>query len=185
MVPCKECHRKDKPGYNPEYCKICPGTHCNLTLIEELKKDQLTKLGNRHFLKDFLQKYVDYKETYGIIFFDLDNLHTINRKYGYLSGDKYILEFVRKVQEVLPENIIFFRIGGDEFLVILLQQIDKDIKNRLKKLEKYATIAYKNWKPQEDDFYMILNELDREIIIKKQKKINPIIRFIKKLLGCR
>jgi len=183
-VYCQNCNREKNEGenYNPHFCKICPAQKENLAKIEELKKDELTKLGNRHFLKEFLEKYVDKNKPYFVYLFDLDNLHNINREFGYEAGDKYILEFVSLLKNKFRENnVMLFRIGGDEFLAF---QLSGDYVE-MEEIRKYATFTFSYWYPKEINFYSVLSQLDREIISLKRQREHPIKRFLKKLLGCR
>ena len=182
-IYCSVCNKskKEKENFLKEYCEVCPSKVENIMMIEELKKDELTKLGNRHKLKEFLEKYVDDDKYYDVILFDLNNLHTINRNYGYEAGDKYILEFVNILKKIFKkENTMIFRIGGDEFLVFSKMQI-----SNLDEIKNYAIHSKEVWYPKEENFYNLLSKLDRELIDLKKKRINPIIRFFKKIVGCR
>ena len=150
-------------------------------LVEELKKDELTKLGNRHLLKEFLENSVDKNKKYFIVLFDLDGLHKINRKFGYLYGDKYILNAVNKIKKDLEnENYSLFRIGGDEFLAIIENPKSISFPNAKSKF----TIAIEKWN-FDDDFYDVLERADSKIILQKKKRVPLIIRWLKNLLGCR
>lgn len=83
-------------------------------------RDQLTDLYNRHYLDKVekeLQKEANLPLT--LISLDLNNLKYINDNYGHLAGD----DALRKVAEVLskyccPQGLAF-RIGGDEFIVLV------------------------------------------------------------------
>lgn len=83
-------------------------------------KDQLTGLYNRSYLDRWI-KEINSKELYplSIIFADCNHLKQINDEYGHIAGDKYITTTVEVMKNNLPENSYLFRIGGDEFLVLL------------------------------------------------------------------
>jgi len=53
-----------------------------------------------------------------VIFMDMDDLKPINDKYGHDAGDQLIIEFADTVREVLGDNGLIFRKGGDEFIVV-------------------------------------------------------------------
>jgi len=58
----------------------------------------------------------DHSFYFGLI--DLDNLHNINKKFGYYVGD----ESIKGVSDALRKRFLFhqiYRIGGDEFGVII------------------------------------------------------------------
>ncbi|WFE69392.1 bifunctional diguanylate cyclase/phosphodiesterase [Thiomicrospira sp. R3] len=56
----------------------------------------------------------------GFMLFDCDYFKAINDSYGHLVGDKVINLTARALVECLPPSTQVFRIGGDEFSVILL-----------------------------------------------------------------
>lgn len=63
---------------------------------------------------------------FGICMFDCDNLKVINDKYGHEKGDVYLKTAAKAICEVFQHSPVF-RIGGDEFTLILLNE---DFKNR-------------------------------------------------------
>ena len=50
--------------------------------------------------------------------FDTVHLSVINRDHGHAAGDLVIAECVRRIDEAREENMVFFRIGGDEFILL-------------------------------------------------------------------
>ncbi len=58
--------------------------------------------------------------SFGIIMIDIDDFKSINDTYGHLAGDKVLVEFTKLVQSVLRRYDKLGRIGGEEFLVFLL-----------------------------------------------------------------
>ena len=81
--------------------------------------DSLTDLGNyRHFC----QKLDEYEEAarkpglvLSLVLFDVDDFKSINDTHGHLSGDAAL----RGVAAALRQDAEAFRIGGDEFAVLL------------------------------------------------------------------
>lgn len=59
----------------------------------------------------------DNKE-FVLCFLDMDNLKSVNDTYGHGQGDNYIKAFCSTVGAELREEDIFFRMGGDEFIII-------------------------------------------------------------------
>lgn len=92
-------------------------------------KDSLTGLYNHgHFFEetkksfDFFNRGINNcsNKGFSIIIFDVDNLKVINDTYGHLAGDyvlRYIAELIAKIVRCSDK---FFRIGGDEFGLLLL-----------------------------------------------------------------
>lgn len=80
----------------------------------------------------------------GIVMVDMNNLKGINDEYGHKMGDIYIMGCCRMICDVFKHSPVY-RIGGDEFAVIL-QGVDFD--NRLALIERlrkgYEEAAKKN-----------------------------------------
>lgn len=99
----------------------------NVTEHELLKKklqeqaitDSLTGLYNRAYLDEFIKMHNEACYPLAIISADCDGLKEINDTYGHNAGDEYIKATVSLFQMVLPQERILFRMGGDEFLVLL------------------------------------------------------------------
>ena len=50
---------------------------------------------------------------------DLDDFKSVNDTYGHLEGDKYLQVFARCLREVFQRYGFCYRMGGDEFCVLL------------------------------------------------------------------
>lgn len=84
--------------------------------------DGLTELGNRWGYEDRLQR------THGqgaILYFDVDNFKKINDTYGHAVGDQCLCTVARCLRDVYGLSGRIYRIGGDEFCVILFRNMDK------------------------------------------------------------
>lgn len=82
--------------------------------------DMLTGLYNRHYLDDWLTSSMK-SEMYPlcVISADCDGLKNINDSYGHVIGDELIRLTVSLFRVGLPEKAVMFRMGGDEFFIIL------------------------------------------------------------------
>ena len=83
-----------------------------------LYTDALTGFHNRNYfshMSNELQKGI-YPQA--ILMADLNNLKRVNDSDGHASGDALLIRFAIVLRECFPDGK-FFRIGGDEFLVIL------------------------------------------------------------------
>ena len=101
--------------------------------------DALTNVKNKGALSnvfDEIQKQIDTGEKgleFAIGVFDCDNLKNINDRYGHDRGDIYIKTATRTICEVFTHSPVF-RMGGDEFAVILRNE---DYQNRELLFEKF------------------------------------------------
>jgi diguanylate cyclase (GGDEF)-like protein len=82
------------------------------------KIDTLTQLKNRECLYDDVLLKIDNNIPFTIIFIDLDDFKSINDCFGHAAGDTYLIEFVKIVTEILNTNDNFYRLHGDEFIIL-------------------------------------------------------------------
>ncbi|MEH6347149.1 MAG: sensor domain-containing diguanylate cyclase [Bermanella sp.] len=101
-------------------------------------KDESTGLYNRRGLRIlFEEKLANAKRqelNVTAAYFDLDNLKSVNDRHGHLLGDLYIKHFSTTLTKTLRDEDLLCRIGGDEFLVIMLQNHGYDKNTLLKRL---------------------------------------------------
>ncbi len=95
-------------------------------------KDILCGICNRNYLHDY---YFDnekkrLKKDHEIIVYvvDINNFMNINNTYGQKIGDAILIEFAQKLEALPIEDFKVFRIGGDEFIVMVTgYHTDKEI----------------------------------------------------------
>ena len=88
--------------------------------------DELSGLYNRAGY-DLLLSSIDLESTY-MLLFDVDNFKTINDTYGHGAGDEAIRNVARVLKENFRSDDYVCRIGGDEF-VVLMVHAPKSAKN--------------------------------------------------------
>ena len=81
-----------------------------------LKVDPLTSLLNRKSYEHRLKK-IDYPTA--VIVLDANNFKSINDTYGHQYGDKILKVISKTIIQAYGKNAHCYRIGGDEFCVIL------------------------------------------------------------------
>jgi diguanylate cyclase (GGDEF)-like protein len=102
----------------------------------ELKKlqisaatDSLTGLYNRRLFDEYCDKELNRAKRYGhqlaIVILDLKKLKDVNDRYGHLRGDQVLQMAAATLRNTLRASDSAFRIGGDEF-VLLLPQTDSE-----------------------------------------------------------
>ncbi|MGB7848090.1 MAG: sensor domain-containing diguanylate cyclase [Candidatus Acidiferrum sp.] len=102
-------------------------TLANVRLREKLKeqtiRDPLTRLYNRHYLEDFLQREISRARRagarIGVIKVDVDNFKQFNDSFGHPTGDELLRSLGSYLKaHVRPEDIPS-RYGAEEFTLIL------------------------------------------------------------------
>ena len=88
--------------------------------------DPLTNLPNRVLLADRLRQGMlqtkRQNHALAVVFIDLDGFKAINDNYGHKAGDQLLIAVAEHMQQVLREGDTLARIGGDEFVAVLLNQ---------------------------------------------------------------
>lgn len=86
-------------------------------------RDELTKLYNRRYFKEALEREVArakrYKTDLVLCMMDLDHFKQINDQYGHPAGDMVLSEIGRMLKEYIRQSDLICRYGGEEFAVIL------------------------------------------------------------------
>jgi diguanylate cyclase (GGDEF)-like protein len=95
-----------------------------LLRIEQIaKRDELTLLPNRRYMKEVLSKeekrHSVESRTLCLALLDIDHFKTINDTYGHAAGDEVLYDFSQQVQATLRNNDVLARWGGEEFLLLL------------------------------------------------------------------
>ena len=101
--------------------------------IDQYTRDALTGAYQRgKFYHDIKGNEVRY-----FILFDINGLKQINDNFGHISGDKTLESFGQSVLSVLPQKADFYRIGGDEFVILYHTKEEKEIQDLLDKIKNH------------------------------------------------
>ena len=96
--------------------------------------DMLTGLKNSNaFNMDINNLNHKNKSTVALLSIDLDNPKTINDNKGHMIGDAYIISCVEILQQVVTPTSVLYRIGGDEFAIIM-HNLETDTPEKLANL---------------------------------------------------
>ena len=97
-------------------------------------------------LQKYLETHFDAKFAIGI--FDCDDLKTINDNHGHDKGDIYLRNSSHVICRSFEHSVVY-RIGGDEFAVILqgedYENRDKLLKNFFAKSKEISAFAKEDW----------------------------------------
>ena len=99
-------------------------------IIKELniccEKDALTGIGNRTSFYKTIDNLEKINSGVTVLVCDIDGLKAINDKYGHLIGDKIIRQAAILLERCCPELSYLFRMGGDEFFILIPEILTKD-----------------------------------------------------------
>ena len=112
-------------------------------LNQQVFVDALTSVKNKGAFSEFmddLQSRIDISDPeleFAIGMFDCDDLKLINDRFGHEKGDIYLKTASRAICNVFQHSPVF-RIGGDEFSVILMNEEYYNREELIKKFKKMA-----------------------------------------------
>lgn len=101
------------------------------TLRSNAHFDNLTGARSRGFALQALNQLIRYQTAFSMVYLDLNGLKKINDTLGHAAGDAYLRRFATSVQKQIRDTDILARIGGDEFLLILLGCSKENAEKRL------------------------------------------------------
>jgi diguanylate cyclase (GGDEF)-like protein/PAS domain S-box-containing protein len=102
--------------------------------------DELTGLSNRRgffaLAGQQLKIAARSKTRLLLIFADVDELKVVNDTFGHAAGDQLLRDIARIFRETFRESDIIARIGGDEFVALVIASEDADLARILRRLRK-------------------------------------------------
>jgi diguanylate cyclase (GGDEF)-like protein len=85
--------------------------------------DELTGVPNRRFVWNQLSREIGRARRHGLplalIMFDIDHFKRINDTFGHAAGDACLIAVASTASDVVRDEDVLARIGGEEFLVVL------------------------------------------------------------------
>ena len=101
--------------------------------------DPLTRLLNRRAfvtrLEGEVARAVRYNRSFGLVVADLDSFKQLNDRFGHASGDDALVAVANVLVESLRKPDDAFRIGGDEFAVLLAEASEEDTRQVVARAE--------------------------------------------------
>lgn len=102
-------------------------------------KDHLTGIYNRRKFNEYSTLIINdaqrYEHTFSLILIDLNKFKPINDTYGHIIGDKVLIYFTQIINKSIRETYYLFRMGGDEFYLLLSNTNHKEAVVIVKKLQ--------------------------------------------------
>lgn len=166
-------------------------------LSELANKDGLTGVRNKvayNAIVKFINKEIKKNKNveFGVVMIDLNDLKIINDKYGHNNGDIALIKLTNIICAIFAHSLVF-RIGGDEFVVILknndyrmAQELIDEFKQKIEKLSNdkdlsvperiSAAIGYSLYNAEKDNtFEEVFKRSDENMyanksMMKKKKK---------------
>lgn len=101
---------------------------------EQAYTDSMTGVANKtaylDYVKELNSKIYNGTASFAIAVFDVNGLKNTNDNYGHECGDRIIIDAAEMIRRVFGDEQLF-RIGGDEFIVILGATTEKELNEKL------------------------------------------------------
>lgn len=102
--------------------------------------DDMTGCYNRRHgmfsLRELFSRARRYGTQFSLIYFDLNGLKLVNDRYGHQAGDLMLRSVVNAVKGLLRDSDMFFRMGGDEFMILCPETDKKGAYTCVERMEK-------------------------------------------------
>lgn len=116
------------PDHNAYFCTVRdPEKEASANQLAY--RDVLTRLPNRLALEEslpnVLEQAVEADAKGALIFIDLDGFKEVNDTLGHKAGDTLLVRAAQRMEYVVSQQGTTYRLGGDEFIVILPKAPDR------------------------------------------------------------
>jgi diguanylate cyclase (GGDEF)-like protein len=108
--------------------RLAVAVRTNRALLEQVQTDPLTQLGNRGRMQVDLEAACDQADDdnpAALYLFDLNGFKRYNDTFGHPAGDQLLTKLGQALQSAVGESGTAYRIGGDEFCVLLTCKKEK------------------------------------------------------------
>ncbi|WP_194720840.1 GGDEF domain-containing protein [Noviherbaspirillum malthae] len=107
--------------------------------------DPLTKVYSRSAFIDILTREIGRSARTGrplaLLMCDLDSFKSVNDRFGHAIGDRVIIDFAQRVQEVLRNIDCVGRYGGEEFVILLPDAPPRDAEEIARRICNHIATA--------------------------------------------
>lgn len=112
----------------------------NEKLIYNSFYDELTGLYNRNKYLQDIDTLRKQHQPLGILYMDINGLKDINDNLGHTYGDNILIQGAEMLKKVFTDANIY-RIGGDEFVVLMTGVSEDEFTNLVVDLKKYILLS--------------------------------------------
>lgn len=91
-----------------------------MEIMNELQYDSLTGVYNKKTITEYAKKRISEEKEKRIVIaiLDVDHFKSVNDTFGHLYGDEVLARVGGRLKEIVGEDGVIGRIGGDEFMIV-------------------------------------------------------------------
>ena len=120
---------------------ISDATRKEVEMRRLAETDALTGINNRNKYKTDVDEYISRGSNVAVIYVDVNNLKVINDTKGHEQGDVLIIGTADILRSFQSDRCSSYRMGGDEFVVLLENPSDNETENLINEIREAATAA--------------------------------------------
>lgn len=101
-------------------------------------EDTLTGSYNRRYFYEYMKENILSSQkdlNHSLIMIDFNDFKMVNDQFGHDAGDRLLINFVKQTKDIVKGKGEVFRIGGDEFIIIINQTNPKEVSSYIKAIE--------------------------------------------------
>ena len=139
-----------------EVSKLRQELEQNKKRISQLEKladeDTMVPIPNRRAFVGELSRMLSFAQRYGgaisVLYFDIDDMKSINDTHGHGAGDAAIVHVANQLAVSIRESDVVGRLGGDEFGIILANAPESEAVQKAAQLRRTISATPFEWKGQ-------------------------------------
>lgn len=140
--------------------------------------DTLTSLPNRFALFNLVDEFNHENRSFNLFLLDLNGFKQVNDQFGHQVGDGALIEVAKRLNSIRMTKVHAFRIGGDEFAVVVpenevlsaddfckaLEQVfQQPFKHEDIRYELSTSIGFANFPEDSDDIDELIRHADQRM----------------------
>lgn len=118
-------------GYEGTVVEITERKRLEALIQNAADHDAMTGLPNRARFNQVLNESLGEEMSFHLAYLDLDGFKAVNDSYGHGLGDDLLTAAARRFTNVMSSDEPVFRMGGDEFAIILYENDPTHVRNAL------------------------------------------------------